>query len=90
MTNKRELKKKINDVCSKLFSECIAASLYNGNPDQETVNALLSSILILRNDYVNRISHPEPGMPAKSYFKTLNNDFNKHVNEIIDQIQSLS
>ncbi len=90
MTNKRELKQMINNVCSELFTECVAASLYNGKPDQETVNALLSSILILQGDYIRRISHPEPGMPAKKYFRILIHDFNKHIHEIIDQIQNLS
>lgn len=33
MTNKRELKKMINDVCNDLFAECIAYSLYNGKAD---------------------------------------------------------
>ena len=90
MTNKRKLKQMINNVCSELFSECVAASLYDGKPDEETVNALLSSILVMQGDFLTRVSHPEPGMPAQQYFKTLTNDFNKHVNEIIDQIQNLS
>ncbi len=90
MTNKRKLKQMINKVCGELFSECVAASLYNGKPDQETVNALLSSILIMQSDFLKRISHPEPGMPAQQYFKTLTLDFSKSVNEIIDQIQNLS
>ncbi|MBR2103111.1 MAG: hypothetical protein IJ928_10260 [Prevotella sp.] len=89
MTNKRELKKIINYVCNDLIAECVAASLYHGKPDEENVSAILSSILKIQNDYVSRISHPEPGMKAKDYFKDLTTNFNKQVSEIIDQIGNL-
>lgn len=89
MPNKRDLKKTINYICSELFAECVAASLYNGNPNEDSVNALLSSILMIQNDYVNRISHPEPGMKQKDYFRDLIDNFNKQTSEIIDQIASL-
>ena len=87
MSNKRDLKKTINYICSELFAECVAASLYNGKPEEDNVNALLSSI---QNDYVSRISHPEPGMETQDYFKDLINNFNKQASEIIDQIAALS
>ena len=44
---------------------------------------------MIQNDYVNRISHPEPGMEKKEYFKDLIDNFNKQTSEIIDQIASL-
>ena len=90
MSNKRDLKKTINYICSELFAECVAASLYNGKPEEDNVNALLSSILMIQNDYVSRISHPEPGMETQYYFKDLSNNFNKQASEIIDQIAALS
>ena len=89
MSNKRDLKKTINYICSELFAECVAASLYNGKPNEDSVNALLSSILMLQNHYVKRISHPEPGMDQNVYFKDLIDNFNKQTSEIIDQIASL-
>lgn len=90
MANKRELKQMINNVCEQLFAECMAVSLYEVKPDQETLRALLTSILLLRKDYVARISHPEPGMPQKQYYKVLLQDFRKHVNELIDQVHGLA
>ena len=90
MSNKRDLKKTINYICSELFAECVAASLYNGKPEEDNVNALLSSILMIQNDYVSRISHPEPGMKQQDYFKNLTKNFNKQVSEIIDQIAALN
>ena len=50
MANKRDLKKIINYICSDLFSECIAASLYNGKKKQEEINAILTSIIIVQSN----------------------------------------
>lgn len=85
-TNKRDLKKSINYICSELFAECVAASLYNNNLEKENVDALLTSILNIHNNYICRISHPEPGMDAKAYYKDLIDNFNKEVGEIVDAI----
>lgn len=89
MTNKRDLKRTINYICSDLFAECVAASLYSGKPDVDNVDAILASILHIQNDYVKRISHPEPGMKPRLYFKNLTDSFNEHVSEVIDQISNL-
>ncbi|MDD7318125.1 MAG: hypothetical protein SOZ80_09480 [Prevotella sp.] len=86
MTKRRNLKKTINNVCGDLFAECIASSLYNGKPDNEHVNIILASIISIHNDYVRRISHPEPGMTAKCYYNHLRRDFDKSVDEVIDSI----
>lgn len=88
MANKRILKRKINYVCSELFSEVVAAS-YSIKADEENVKALLTSILVIHNDYIRRISHVEPGMPANKFFKDLITKFNKQVSEIIDQISNI-
>ena len=89
MSNKRDLKKSINYICSELFAECVAASLYNGNPSEDSANAILTSIMMVQNNYVRRISHPEPGMDSTKYFKDLIGNFNKQVSEIVDQIAAL-
>lgn len=87
MANKRILKRKINYVCSELFSEVVAAS-YSIKADEENVKALLTSILVIHNDYIRRVSHVEPGMSATKFFKDLITKFNKQVSEIIDQISN--
>lgn len=87
---RRELKLVINYVCDELFAECIAASIYTGNPDPQNVESLLVSIVDLRTDFISRISHPEPGMPPKQYFNDLKNSFNEHVSEIVDHINNLN
>lgn len=90
MANKRNLKRTINNICGELFAECIAESLYNDKPANENVEALLSSIVVINDNYVRRISHPEPGMPAKLYYKDLIEKFNKETGEVIDQICNLA
>ena len=89
MTNKKDLKRTINYICSDLFAECVAASLYSGKPNEANVNALLACILQTQEDYVKRISHPEPGMKPKEYFHDLIMNFNKQVDDIVDQICNL-
>lgn len=89
MANKRNLKKKINHICSELFSECIAKSLYNGGKNKEGVNAVLSAILIVHNKYICRVSHPEPGIPPKKYYKDLKDRFYIQICEITDNIANI-
>lgn len=90
MANKRYLKKSINYICSELFSECVAASLYSGKPNQENVDALLTAILAVHANYLSRVSHPEPGMKAKAYFRDLIGKFNKEAADLVDQISNLN
>jgi len=42
----------------------------------------------MEDHYIKRISHPEPGIPAKKYYKDLREKFSSQVNEILDQINS--
>mgnify|MGYP007034552487 FL=1 len=72
-----------------MFTETIAASLYGDNTNKEEIDALLTSIVLLRSEYVSRISHVEPGMSAKIYFTDLRKKFDAETNEIIDQISNL-
>ena len=82
MANKRKLKRTINYVCGDLFAECVATSLYSGKQEAENVNALLAAVLTMHSDFVCRVSHPEPGMTAKVYYKKLIADFRKHVKNL--------
>ena len=89
MANKRSLKHIINLICEELFAEAVAASLYGNQPNEENAEAVLSSILRLQSNYICRISHPEPGMEAKQYYKDLREKFSIEADEIIDQINNL-
>ena len=45
MPNRKDLKKSINSICSDVFAECVATSLYCGNTNKANVDSLLASIL---------------------------------------------
>lgn len=89
MANKRDLKRGVSYICGELFAECVATSIYSNNADKANVDSLLKTIMHTHSDYIMRVSHPEPGMPAKKYYQTLIESFNKDVNDIVDQIGNL-
>ncbi|MGM9704967.1 MAG: hypothetical protein ACI3YB_03140 [Prevotella sp.] len=90
MANKRDLKHAINGVCNDLFAECVATVHYGNKSNSENIGAILISIVTINNEYIRRVSHPEPGMKAKTYFKDLISNFNKQALEILDQIGSFN
>ena len=90
MPNKRDLKRTIQTICDDVFAECIAISLYEGGVHEENVESLLTSIIVTRNDFISRISHPEPGMSQKKYYDKLAHDFAESISEIIDQMGYLT
>lgn len=89
MTNKRTLKKSITQICEAMFAECVATTISSRKSSQENIEALLFSIIRMQDDYLSRISHPEPGMPAKQYFKVLREKFAAQASELIDQITNM-
>ena len=86
MAKRRILKRSITEICTALFAEGVAASLENEHP--ENAEAVLSSIVKMETDYICRISHVEPGMKPKLYFKDLIEKFNAQVIEMVDQINN--
>lgn len=89
MAKRKDLKSKIDDVCSEMIADVIATSSYVTTPNQENTLDLISNILKLRADYIKRISHVEPGMNPAKYFRSISDSFNKEVDEISDAINNL-
>ncbi len=90
MANKRQLKKVINYESAELFTECVAIGLVKPDVAQEDLDNCMTSILTLQSDMVARVNHPEPGMTRKAYYRTLVQDFQKGVDEIINTIYNLA
>ncbi|MCI6118267.1 MAG: hypothetical protein MR717_03090 [Prevotella sp.] len=90
MAKRKELKQVINNICTDLAAEVVAVSLYESTPAEENIVAIINSILNMRRNYIGRISHVEPGMPAKKYFKDLIESFNNDTLEIIDHINNIN
>ena len=89
MTNKRILKKSITKICEAMFTECVATTISAKESSYDNIEALLYSIVRMQDDYISRISHPEPGMPAKKYSKILRENFAAQASELIDQINNM-
>ena len=89
MANKRTLKHAIKLICGELFAECVATSLYGPTDIEDNYEALLFSIIKMQDNYIRRVSHPEPGLAAKTYYKDLKEKFNAEVEDIVNQINSL-
>lgn len=86
MANKRKLKKKINLICEALFADCVAVSLYGPEGNKDNMEAMLFTIVKMEDHFTKRISHPEPGITPKAYFKDLREKFSAQVSNILDQI----
>lgn len=86
MANKRTLKKSIEAICGDLFVNAVAFSLYGPTPDLENAKSLAFSIVKLQDNFIRRVSHPEPGMKAKDYYDNLWTEFCSQVCELQDQI----
>ena len=89
MSSKRDLKRAIHTVCTELFAECVATSLYGAEKDKEMIDTIFKSVISVHADFIRRVSFPEPGIAAKKYYKFTIDEFNKQVGEIIDQLNNL-
>lgn len=89
MKNKRTLKRAINAVCEALMAEAVAASLYGNERHKGAANGVINSVLHVRAHYLSRVSHIEPGMPARAYFKDLCGRFTADAEELVEQISNL-
>ena len=89
ITNKRQLKKMITDVCTALANEILAQSTYEHEKLREDASTLIHAVLFTQDDFLRRISHPEPGMKPKRYYDNLIEQFNQTITEYIDQLNTL-
>lgn len=89
MASRKKLKHSIELICSDLLAECIAVSLYDTETKKEDIEALLRCVIKMESNYISRISHIQPGLSAKLYFKDLKEKFSNEVNDIVDQINNM-
>lgn len=87
MANKRTLKRTINAMCGELFAECVAIRHFQ-NTNPADVDNIMMAILLMQDDMICRISHPEPGMPTKDFFKKLKQDLESRTGDIVAMIEN--
>jgi len=86
MANKRVLKKVVHGICDELFAEAVALKTYGTEAQQANAETHLFAIVKMEDEFVSRISHPEPGMKPSLYFKDLKEKFSAQISDIIDQM----
>ena len=89
MASRKNLKKVITFIVDDLATEAFFAS-YDANGETEAWVSLFNRIFSLNNEYIARVNHVEPGMPAKKYFNALCDSFNADAKEIHQEIIALS
>ena len=89
MASRKNLKKVIAFIVDDLATEAFFAS-YDAQGDTEAWVSVFNRIFGLNKEYVARVSHVEPGMPAKKYFNVLCDSFNADAKEIHQEIIALS
>lgn len=89
MASRRKLKKNVNYIAGELFTECLIHCLYVPGTDRSKADQLMGKILTMQDEFISRISHTEPGN-VKVFYKKFREDFNKQVDQIIDEIAKLN
>lgn len=89
MAKRRDLKKAINFLCGELFAECVAIMHYQKPTPQDDIDSVMTSILRMQDDMLNRVSHVEPGLKASAYFKQLRADIAQQTDDIVEHIKGL-
>lgn len=89
MASRRDLKKVITFVVDEIATEAFIVS-YRAEGNTEEWVALFNRIFALSNEYIARVNHVEPGMPAKKYFNALCDSFNADAKVILEEIKTLA
>lgn len=89
MASRKNLKKVIAFIVDDLATEAFFAS-YDAVGETEAWVDLFNRIFALNKEYVARVSHVEPGMPAKKYFDALCDSFNADAKALFNEIVALS
>ncbi len=85
MANKKDLKKAINLMCTDLLIELLGAEQASPTAAKQDIENIAQSILLMRNDFVNRLSHVDKRQ-VRQFFTQLDEDLTASTNDIVDQI----
>ena len=89
MASRKNLKKVITYVADQLATQAFCAS-YESKADATEWVDVFNSIFVLNKEYIARVSHPEPGLPARKYYDILCMSFNEEAKVILDSINRLA
>ena len=89
MASRKNLKKVVAFIVDELATEAFFAS-YDAKGETEAWVSLFNRIFALNNEYVARINHVEPGIPAQKYFNAMCDSFNADAKALHDEIMALA
>ena len=88
MASRKNLKKSVNYICDTLLGRCVVLSTAKDDETVKAINEIAKRIIVLRIEFIARISHTEPGN-VKGFYKKLRMDFNAQVSDIVSTISQL-
>ena len=89
MASIRLLKKDINKLAFDLLQECFAYRHYTENLSEDKFDEVIKKIVLLRNDLILRINHPESDAAAtslKAHYKKVQLDLIKLM-EVVENLK---
>lgn len=92
MSNRRDLKKLINNSMDLLYTDCVFYSAFTKDANLDKANDLIEDIAKVHNELISRLSTLEgKGLKdrTKAYYKKLNDDLRNHVNKFGSEIEAL-
>ncbi len=89
MASRKNLKKVITFVADELATEAFLLS-YDAQGNTDAWVELFNKIFNLNTEYIARVNHVEPGMPAKKYFNALCDSFNADAKALLGEIETLA
>ncbi|MBQ2778679.1 MAG: hypothetical protein IJF46_02765 [Bacteroidaceae bacterium] len=89
MASRKNYKKVITYIADQLATQAFFAS-YDSKADAAEWIEVFNSIFALNKEYIARVSHVEPGLPARKYFDTVSMSFNEDAKAILDKINALA
>ncbi len=92
MSNRRDLKKQINESMELLYTDCVLYKIFIKNPDIEKADNLISKIADIHVDLISRVNITEGKdvkNRVKAYYKKLKGDLKDQVDELGREIRNL-